>query len=402
MVWVMKSLFLCIIAGFTCFYSGFSAKSHDVIQKMENYAKNGDVNSQYYIASMYDHGVLVARDESIAEYYYKKSISSGKVDGVFRLSMIVLSKIESEMDAKFVEKLLIDASSKNHSEAQYQLGMMYLTGEYVSSSPDSSKILFSKAAKNGNGDAQYQLGVIHLEGNGVKKNIPVAIRWFVASADSGAGELYKEQESSAEKSLIILARIYGKGIGIKKDSRKSLRFYKEAALRRNERAMYMLSRMYSRGLSVELDLIEAMKWVILAKSKAKTKLLYGKISKQYKSIRRRMSNFQYEESKRIAKKYHFGIIPGNAKSIWKGVDGNRPVFLIPEFLYYSKRNEENANYELLLAAMGYNPGPIDGIIDPVTRKSLQDFKKDNGLQSQTGLDSKTKKMLKITWEQHDH
>ena len=54
--------------------------------------------------------------------------------------------------------------------------------------------LYQKAANLGNGNAQYNLALIYESGNGIEKNIDKAIYWYEKSAKQGHQNSQKQLE----------------------------------------------------------------------------------------------------------------------------------------------------------------------------------------------------------------
>jgi TPR repeat protein len=65
--------------------------------------------------------------------------------------------------------LLAQANSGSAS-AQYNLGVIYLSGEQVEQNYEKALAYFTLAANHGNTKAEYNLGVMYANGYGVKQN----------------------------------------------------------------------------------------------------------------------------------------------------------------------------------------------------------------------------------------
>jgi len=83
--------------------------------------------------------------------------------------------------AKFWEKL----SRLGDPEAQYNLGVLYATGQGVVANAKKAHQWFLAAAETGNPAAQYEVGKTYIEGAGVQRNPKVAFLWFEESASQG-------------------------------------------------------------------------------------------------------------------------------------------------------------------------------------------------------------------------
>ena len=69
--------------------------------------------------------------------------------------------------------------------AQYNLGVMYDTGEGVPKDYAEAAKWYRKAAEQGHAVAQFNLGVMYADGEGVSKNDAEAVKWFRQAAEQG-------------------------------------------------------------------------------------------------------------------------------------------------------------------------------------------------------------------------
>jgi TPR repeat protein len=81
-----------------------------------------------------------------------------------------------------------NGTSSGDSDAQYNLGLAYDSGEGVAKDPAQSALWYFRAAKQGDAAAQYNLGVDYLKGDGVTKDSATAIGWITLAAKQGFPE----------------------------------------------------------------------------------------------------------------------------------------------------------------------------------------------------------------------
>lgn len=74
------------------------------------------------------------------------------------------------------------------SEAQYNLGVLYLEGRGVEHNVEQAHSWFLKAAEKDHVEAQYNLGHMSLSGMGVEKNVEAALMWWKLAAEGGYGQ----------------------------------------------------------------------------------------------------------------------------------------------------------------------------------------------------------------------
>jgi hypothetical protein len=71
------------------------------------------------------------------------------------------------------------------AEAQYNLGVLYETGQCVPQDYTKARQWYEKAAAQGHEEAQYNLGVMYAEGEGVSMDYTKARQWFEQAAAQG-------------------------------------------------------------------------------------------------------------------------------------------------------------------------------------------------------------------------
>ena len=77
------------------------------------------------------------------------------------------------------------AAKKGNVKAQFDLGMMYASGNGVAKSENDAFSWFHKAARNGHTEAKYYMGLSFLQGRGVKKQLHLARYWFKQASKAG-------------------------------------------------------------------------------------------------------------------------------------------------------------------------------------------------------------------------
>lgn len=138
---------------------------YDSVFSMQNYVVNDDPDQQVFLGNM---------------YYFGDGISTGQ-----------------DYDKAF--ELYEKAAQQGNAEAQYNLGVMYYSGESINQDYMQARKWFEKAASQKDADAQFNLGVIYKYGEGVRQDVTVAKEWFSKSCDNGNQEgcksyrLLKEQ-----------------------------------------------------------------------------------------------------------------------------------------------------------------------------------------------------------------
>lgn len=161
----------------------------------------------YRLATMYEKGLGVARNESEAIRLYEKALDNGIAQAKTDLNRL-----------RHIEEKLTPTQS-------YAKGVgLCNEGEYT----EGAKWL-RKAAEEGVAAAQNHLGTLYRDGKGVAPDNAEAVEWFSKAAEQG--------DSWA---LYNLGQMYENGQGVGKDLRKAAELYQRAANRGNTLASQRL------------------------------------------------------------------------------------------------------------------------------------------------------------------
>ncbi|SFV50473.1 hypothetical protein MNB_SV-12-761 [hydrothermal vent metagenome] len=77
------------------------------------------------------------------------------------------------------------AAKRGNVRAQFDLAMMYASGNGVAKNERTAFNWFHKAARNGHARAKYYMGLSFLQGRGVKKQLHLARYWFKLASKAG-------------------------------------------------------------------------------------------------------------------------------------------------------------------------------------------------------------------------
>jgi len=145
---------------------------------------------------------------------------------------------------------LLDLSKNHHADVQFNLGVMYYTGDGVEKDEVKAVEWFQKAADQGYPKAQYNLGLMYETGWIVMQDYYQAFKWFRKAA--GKGYLLAQYN---------LGRMYLNGQGITKDYAKAKKWYKKVAKQGLADAQYELGLLYCYGKNVKKDYGKARRWL---------------------------------------------------------------------------------------------------------------------------------------------
>ncbi|HTD06148.1 tetratricopeptide repeat protein [Undibacterium sp.] len=182
-------------------------------------------------------------------------------------------------------KLFKKAAKKGNSDAQFNLGLMYVNGEGVKRDYDQALRWYEQSAVQGNARAQLNYGRMFAKGLGVSQDYDQARAWYRKSAAQGYPD--------AEYTLGIM---YFTGIGAVQNFAQAESWFRKAALKGNASSQHYLGLMYFRGNGVAQDDVEALKWFILADG-YKDALEYREYAEA------KMSKEQIAQAKKLAEEW---------------------------------------------------------------------------------------------------
>ena len=108
-------------------------------------------------------------------------------------------------------------------------------------------------ASQGDSNAQYQLGLLYQTGNGVEENIYQAIHWLTRAANA-----------NHVQAQYALAMLYRENASKPGDEQRAVNWYRRAAQAGNADAQYSLGLLYANGDMVTQDAELAKKWFRLS------------------------------------------------------------------------------------------------------------------------------------------
>ena len=296
-------------------------------------AKEGDAASQFNIGLLYERGEGVLMDPVEAVSWYRL------------------------------------AAEQNLDIAQYRLGMALDSGSGVPRDRKAAASWYMKAAEQGHIDAQLRLGAMYGDGQGVSKDRRQAVEWYRRAA---------AQNSVDAQFQLGLA--FDKGWGVPEDDNEAIRWYRIAAERGNSMAQNNLGVMYGTGQGVGRDYVVAYAWLNVAAMKGNQRPSTAK-----NQLRKQMTSSQVVEAQRLSHELLARIEAGQSTvAIRDDVppEADDKVALV-------KSVQEH------LAALGYEPGPTDGVNGARTVSAVKAFQRDMGLIPTGKISQELRALLKI-------
>lgn len=171
-------------------------------------ARDGDIDAQYEVGIMYLKGQGVKPDRRKAIEWLKTAAENGNDQAGSKLARI-------EKNRQSFEKMRKQADGGD-SRAQYETGMMLLSGKGTDIDPDSALRWLEEAARQGHKKAITRLGILYFKGDAVAGNPQRAV------------ELLQRVASDQALAQYYLGEAYATGKGVDRDYATALNWYRQA------------------------------------------------------------------------------------------------------------------------------------------------------------------------------
>jgi hypothetical protein len=182
-------------------------------------------------------------------------------------------------------RLIRPLANDGDASAQFNLGLMYATGQGVQQDNAAAALWFRKAAEQGYAFAQSNLGTLYLYGRGVTQDDTEAVMWFRKAADQG--------DAVAE---FLLGNQYANGKGVPQDYSEAMIWFQRAAEQGHSVAKLYLGVMYAEGRGVPQDYVRAHMWFSLSAAQGEQRAV-----KTLEMAERRMTPAQINEAQKLAR-----------------------------------------------------------------------------------------------------
>ncbi len=174
-------------------------------------------------------------------------------------------------------------AEQGHTDAQINLGSMYLQGEGVPKNDKAAIKWYRLAAEQGHALAQFRLGEIYSQGEGVLQNYETALKAYAPAAEQGhAIAQFK------------LGEIYSQGEGALQNYKVAFKWYKLAAEQGDDHDQLKLGLMYA----ILEDYVYAHMWFNVSALAGNKKAV-----KQREIVSRKMTPSQITKAQRLASEY---------------------------------------------------------------------------------------------------
>ncbi len=246
-------------------------------------------------------------------------------------------------------------AEQSKASAQFSLGVMYSNGQGIPQDYAEALKWYRLAAEQGSADAQFNLGLMYYQGQGVLQNYTEALSWYRKAAE--------QEHVSAWGAL---GKLYHLGEGVVQDYAKAVNWFQKAAQQRDAFSQMKLGIIYFQGQGVPQDYVEAHKWFSLAASGFPPGTNRDHTVVLRDIVVANMTAAQIAESQRLAREWKPKT--QTAKAVSKSLAESPAT-----------SSETVKSIQTSLAALGYKPGPSDGIHGSRTRRAIEAFQRDHDL-----------------------
>jgi len=237
---------------------------------------------------------------------------------------------------------------------------------------------FFRLALAGDPSAQFYLGVMYDYGEGVPQNYAGAVYWYRRAGDQGHA-----------KAQFNLGVLYHFRMGVPQNHAEAVRWYRLAAEQGLAQAQAFLGAMYADGEGVPQHDVQAYMWLNLAAAGETDGELRDKLAEARDRVAARLSPAQRAQAQKMARNWRPTVAArseGGASAVGGAQRNEPPASRVEretrDLQEEVRRLQARLRIKLVqerLAELGYDPGPVDGIVGPRTRAAIREFQADVGL-----------------------
>lgn len=253
-------------------HTGLSAEiDQSALSVLRTEGDNGNAEALRVLGFLYEHGILVKKDASIAIEFYRRSADMGSAESTYNMG------VNSRDQGKLLDAIhwWEQAISMGDSNAMICLAELILEGIYKSHLKSQAVSLFQQAVEAGNSEAAYRLGLLYWKGERLPLDHSQACKYFKIACENGhamacytLGYILDENQLQTENSRIeslewfekaaemgvpeaiqVCGELYAMGhrLGVPRDLQKGLQYLTHESMLNNGRAQFLLAFLYATG-----------------------------------------------------------------------------------------------------------------------------------------------------------
>lgn len=261
----------------------------DSLQFYLSKANNGDIEAKF-ISGILLQSKQSKQDSIKASEYLNSAAESGYAPAERAIAFELLDSTSSNYNLNKGIEMLSKSAEHGHLRAKLELSNYYFEGKGVDVDDKKALELINEGltgllnlAKEGNSKAQWVLGKMFISGNYLPQNNEQGNLWLKKSADANNayGQLlygasfmdgeandytsafYWINEANKNKlpeSYAVLAELYRNGFGTSQDIKKAFELNLEGANLGDQTAMFNVAYCFGNGQGVDANQSEAFKW----------------------------------------------------------------------------------------------------------------------------------------------
>jgi localization factor PodJL len=242
--------------------------------------------------------------------------------------------------------------------AQFEVASRFAEGKGVAADDARASVWYQRAAAQGHAPSQYRLGTLYEKGRGVDKDLNIARSWYERAAERG--------NRKAMHNLAVL--LANSNLG-QPDFTRAARWFLKAAEYGLADSQFNIAILHERGLGVEADKVAAYKWLRIAAAAGD-----GDAGKRADDIEGGLDAATLARARAEIGAWRPKTPDPTANTLTADTGNWDDAATEPagDRVLVSRA-------QLLLAELGYDPGPVDGYVGPKTRKAIETFESERGL-----------------------
>ena len=262
-------------------------------------------------------------------------------------------------------EVLRQAAEAGDPQALFEVARRYTDGDLVEQNLDTARQWYEISARAGFAPAQYRLANFLEKGHGGTQDLEKAAMWYQRAAEQG--------NALAMHNLAVL---YAGGLlSSGQDMEAATQWFAKAGELGVKDSQVNLGILYTRGKGVEENLVEAYKWFAIAASGGD-----ADAAQKRDTLAGSMRPDQLQTARGLVELWKPAELNADANSVtpnpaWTSIPGlsaeTPPEQLSPKEMV--RRSQE------MLAKLGFDPGPADGLMGAKTRDAIRQFQKQKGL-----------------------
>lgn len=259
------------------------------------------------------------------------------------------------------------AAAEGDAAALYEVGARYADGIGVPRDLTEAAIWLERAAEAGLAVAQHRLAAMYEAGLGVDENRPIALQWYTAAAEQGN-----------VLAMHNIGVMYSQGIEGTPDFTSAVEWFTSAADHGIRDSQYNLGVIYARGIGVDADYVAAYKWFALAAAQGDTDA-----AARRDEVAATLTPEELASARASVSAWSAQTAPAAANTVEVPEGGwDAPE----ERAELGDGGDLVRTIQALLANHGFDPGPADGVVGPMTRDAARAFQQAIGVPATGELD----------------